>query len=223
MLEPKVCRSDRPLAIALHLRNQAVNELFYACALRPEELMVLSMASVNLEERRIKVRGKGDKDRFVPIPLAAREAMRSYLSDDGRKLLAEQLRPRETKNSRNHAETVFLSSHGRQLTGAPIREIVKSANHEATPRRLRRSRADHMVARGANIEDVQLLLGHASIETTKANYTDFPPEILREAHRKYHPRAACSSSADIGLAATTEQPADPGKAFDQRSEPKEKQ
>ncbi|NJK92815.1 MAG: tyrosine recombinase [Blastochloris sp.] len=166
----------------LGLRNKAVMEVFYASGMRVSELTGMRLEYLNLEERTVRVIGKGNKERLVLIGEEAVRALRRYLQS-GRPSLV---------NPRTGGE-VFLGNHGRKLTTARIWEVVKEGMRRAGiqknvyPHLLRHSFATHLLSRGADLRIIQELLGHANIGTTEI-YTHVDQERLMQVHRDFHPR-----------------------------------
>ncbi len=167
-----------PAADAIALRDRAILELLYASGLRVSELTGLNVADLSLDAGRILVRGKGDKERIVPLGRAAIEAIEKYLA---------QARPSLQGKGRT-AGKLFLSSRGQPLTRQWIWQLVKSSDHHASPHMMRHSCATHMVEHGADLRTVQTLLGHADIATTQV-YTHLALGRLKAVHRRHHPRA----------------------------------
>jgi integrase/recombinase XerD len=176
MLERAATAARHAEADALALRDRAILELLYAAGLRVSELTGLNVADLSLEAGRALVRGKGDKERIVPLGRAAIEALAEYLQH-GRPALARKPSPR-----------LFLSSHGHALSRGWIWQLVKQSDRQASPHMLRHSCATHMVERGADLRTVQTLLGHADIATTQV-YTHLALGRLKAVHRQHHPRA----------------------------------
>jgi integrase/recombinase XerD len=172
-------RADVPQADAIALRDRAILELLYAGGLRVSELTGLHEEDLSLDAGRVLVRGKGDKERIVPLGRAAVEAIKKYLRE-GRQLLVR-------KRGRA-AGQLFLSVRGAPLTRQWIWQLVKSADSHASPHMLRHSCATHMVEHGADLRTVQTLLGHADIATTQV-YTHLALGRLKAVHRAHHPRA----------------------------------
>jgi integrase/recombinase XerD len=184
MLERANMAATHPKACATALRDRAILELLYAGGLRVSELTALSTGDLALDSGRVQVRGKGDKERIVPLGRPALEALESYLRE-GRPHLA---RISTRKNSRHDAARLFLSLRGTPLTRQWIWHLVKASNSSASPHRLRHSCATHMVEHGADLRSVQTLLGHADIGTTQV-YTHLALGRLKKVHRDHHPRA----------------------------------
>jgi len=146
--------------------------------LRVSELTGLNVADLSLDAGRVLVRGKGDKERIVPLGRAAVDALETYLN------LA---RPELQKKGRATGR-LFLSVRGVVLTRQWIWRLVKSTDGHASPHMLRHSCATHMVEGGADLRTVQTLLGHADIATTQV-YTHLALGRLKAVHRQHHPRA----------------------------------
>jgi integrase/recombinase XerD len=175
IMEQAGAAANHPQADAVALRDRAILEVLYAGGIRVSELTGLGVADVSLAEGRILVRGKGDKERLVPLGRAAVEALETYLTR-GRPALAK----RNLK--------LFLSSRGGGLTRQWIWRLVKQADLHASPHMMRHSCATHMVENGADLRTVQTLLGHADIATTQV-YTHMALGRLKAVHRAHHPRA----------------------------------
>ena len=186
MLERAGMAASHPQANATALRDRAILELLYAGGLRVSEVTALSTGDLGLDAGRVQVRGKGDKERIVPLGRAAIAALEEYLRE-GRPHLARIRTARTQKTARQEAEWLFLSLRGMPLTRQWVWHIVKDANRDASPHRLRHSCATHMVEHGADLRSVQLLLGHADISTTQV-YTHLALGRLKAVHRKHHPR-----------------------------------
>jgi len=186
MLERAGLNASHPQAQAAALRDRAILELLYAGGLRVSEVTALSTGDLGLDAGRVQVRGKGDKERIVPLGRAALEALETYLRE-GRPHLARIRSGRKTSPARQDAACLFLSLRGMPLTRQWVWHVVKAANSAASPHRLRHSCATHMVEHGADLRSVQLLLGHADISTTQV-YTHLALGRLKAVHRDHHPR-----------------------------------
>ena len=177
-------------AAALALRDHAILELLYAGGLRVGEIVALGEEDLHLDQARAQVRGKGDKERIVPLGRKAVEALDEYVKL-GRPVLANAGMQR----------ALFLSYRGHALTRQWVWEMVRAAAgspdgsvHKASPHMLRHSCATHMVEHGADLRSVQRLLGHADIATTQV-YTHVAMEHLKRVHREHHPRGKRRSAA----------------------------
>ena len=194
MLERAAMAADHPQARATALRDRAILELLYGGGLRVSEVTGLSTGDLALDAGRVQVRGKGDKERIVPLGRSALEALEEYLRE-GRPHLARISTARRTGGSRQDSARLFLSLRGMPLTRQWVWHLVKSADKSATPHKLRHSCATHMVEHGADLRSVQLLLGHADISTTQV-YTHLALGRLKAVHRQHHPRAAARPEAE---------------------------
>jgi integrase/recombinase XerD len=166
-------------ADGLALRNHAILELLYGGGLRVAEICSLHVEDLQLDSGRAQVRGKGDKERIVPLGRAAVDALERYLKL-GRPELSDGTMQR----------ALFLSVRGKPLTRQWVWEMVRSAapvGAKASPHKLRHSCATHMVEHGADLRSVQTLLGHADIATTQV-YTHVALGRLKQVHRMHHPR-----------------------------------
>ncbi len=184
MLDGAEQAANHPQARATHLRDRAILELLYAGGLRVSEVTSLSTSDLTLDLGRVMVRGKGDRERIVPLGVTALAALTFYLRE-GRPHLA---RVRSFAN-RADAARLFLSLRGMPLTRQTIWQMVKSASGGASPHTLRHSCATHMVEHGADLRSVQVLLGHADISTTQV-YTHLALGRLKAVHRLHHPRGS---------------------------------
>jgi integrase/recombinase XerD len=164
----------------LALRDHAILELLYAGGLRVGEICALRVSDVRLEQQRAQVRGKGDKERIVPLGRKACEAIQAYL---------ERGRPGLASNATGLQRAMFLSVRGNALTRQWVWEMVRSCSDgkSASPHKLRHSCATHMVEHGADLRSVQTFLGHADIATTQV-YTHVALGHLKAVHRLHHPR-----------------------------------
>ncbi len=157
-------------------RDRAMLELLYSCGLRVSELTALRLSDLFFGEGYIRVTGKGDKQRLVPVSNIAREKVMLYLDD------------RRTKDTKS-TDTIFLSNRGKKLTRVMIFTIIRDAveragiNKRVSPHTFRHSFATHLLAGGAGIRQVQEMLGHESIVTTEI-YTHLDTSRLRETVEK---------------------------------------
>jgi integrase/recombinase XerD len=171
---------------AYPLRDRALLELLYATGCRASELSSLTLPDMHLSERFCRCHGKGDKQRITPLGRRAVDAVEAYLQQERPRL--SSLSPREA------SEWVLLSRSGRRLRREAIWELVKKYAIVAgipgniSPHTLRHSFATHLLAGGADLRQVQVMLGHASIATTQI-YTHVDGSRLKRIHAKYHPRA----------------------------------
>lgn len=170
----------------LEIRDWAMLELMYATGVRISEIVSLRLRDLDLDERLVRVRGKGAKERIVPFGRAALEALGKYLQD---------ARPTLSRASQKGGEGVlFLARRGRPLTRKGAWDVVRrhvaaaGIRKRVTPHTLRHTFATHLLQGGADIAAVQEMLGHADISTTQI-YTHLDRTYLSEVHRRYHPRA----------------------------------
>lgn len=187
MLERAAMAASHPQARATALRDRAILELLYGGGLRVSEVTSLNTSDLALDMGRVQVRGKGDKERIVPLGRACVEALESYLAE-GRPHLSRISTARRGQFSRNEQSRLFLSLRGMPLTRQWVWHLVKLADSSASPHTLRHSCATHMVEHGADLRSVQTLLGHADISTTQV-YTHLALGHLKDVHRQHHPRA----------------------------------
>jgi integrase/recombinase XerD len=173
-------------ADGLALRDHAILELLYAGGLRVAEICGLHVEDLNLDAGRALVRGKGDKERIVPLGRSAIEALEHYLKIGRPELMSGAMQ-----------RALFLSVRGKPLTRQWVWEMVRAASPsgtKASPHKLRHSCATHMVEHGADLRSVQTLLGHADIATTQV-YTHVALGRLKQVHRMHHPRGKSRSNA----------------------------
>ena len=155
---------------ALAVRNRALVELVYSCGLRSAEAVALDLADVDFEQEAVHVRGKGGKERVVPLGEIAAFAVSQYVRD-GRPALA-----------RGACDAMFLSMRGRRLDTSTLRRLVPN------PHRLRHSYATHLLEGGADLRTIQELLGHSSLSTTQI-YSHVDARRLRKVYDHAHPRS----------------------------------
>jgi len=166
----------------LEIRDRALLELLYACGLRIAEACSVRLENLDEEGGVIRVTGKGNKTRMIPVGRAALEALTFYLTNARPKLV-----------SARSGAAIFLSVRGHPLTPARIWQLVrhyaKLAGIEESihPHQLRHSFATHLLAGGADLRIIQEMLGHASIATTQI-YTQVDRGLLKSVHQKFHPR-----------------------------------
>lgn len=168
---------------AVELRNAAILEILYATGIRVGELTSLNIQDINFSSHTIKVTGKGNKQRVVPFGVPAYKALSAWISKDGREILL--------RNSVE--EAVFLGARGKRIDQRLVRQIVhdeaKSAHvPDISPHALRHSAATHMLNGGADLREVQELLGHSSLNTTQ-RYTHVSIESLKRKYSQAFPRA----------------------------------
>jgi len=183
-----------PYSATLAARDQAMLEVFYAGALRVSELVNAKLEDLKLDAGYMLVRGKGDKERVVPLGRSAQDALTEYLAQ-ARPGLAGGKRSEASANvaaSSRNSPLLFIARGGRKLTRQRIWQMVRAASASsgriASPHMLRHSCATHMVENGADLRTVQTILGHADISTTQV-YTHLALDRLRTVYQKHHPRA----------------------------------
>jgi integrase/recombinase XerD len=180
MLRTDVSQSAGKHSEALVLRNRAMLEVFYAGAVRVSEIVSLKLEDVKLDMGYVLVRGKGDKERIVPLGRSAQEALSSYLREARPKLAAGKNSP-----------FLFIARGAKKLTRQRVWQVVgiaSGAGRHASPHMLRHSCATHMVENGADLRTVQTILGHSDISTTQV-YTHVALDRLKSVYAKHHPRA----------------------------------
>lgn len=166
-------------------RDVAILEVLYATGCRATEVCRLRIADVSFSERHLKCEGKGGKQRMVPIGMRAIESIERYLDPLRAELAAKRSPP---------PEALFLSRSGRELDRVQLWRLVKHYARRAeidpaiSPHSLRHSFATHLLAGGADLRQVQEMLGHASIQTTQI-YTHVEHSRLKRVHQQFHPRA----------------------------------
>lgn len=164
-------------------RNKAILETLYSCGLRVSELTNLKISDLFFEEGFIKVTGKGDKQRFVPIGPSTQKYITIYVKEIRSHITISPL----------YKDTLFLNRRGKQLTRAMIFTIIKQLakkiglNKNISPHTFRHSFATHLLENGADLRAIQLMLGHESITTTEI-YMHVDRSHLKEVLTKYHPR-----------------------------------
>ncbi len=170
-------------------RDRALLELLYGTGARISEVVGLSLGDVVAADGLLRVVGKGDKERLVPLGSMARAALDDWLAPAGRAAMAPERWAR-----RDDADALFLNRRGRRLgrqsawDAVHARAVAAGLGERVSPHVLRHSCATHLLARGADIRVVQELLGHASIATTQL-YTKVTADHLRRAYENAHPRA----------------------------------
>ena len=166
----------------LGIRNKAILELLYATGARVSEVTAIQMDWINLEYGYVKCRGKGSKERIVPLGTKAIEAIQNYL----------KVSRSEIKNSQ-YSSYLFLSKAGKPLRRENIWKIVRDCalragiHEHISPHKLRHSFATHLLENGADIRSVQEMLGHVNISTTQI-YTHVSKQHLKAVHQQFHPR-----------------------------------
>jgi integrase/recombinase XerC len=171
--------SDEPL----DLRDRAALELLYASGIRVGELVAIDLVDVGFDERLVRVKGKGKKERLVPFGKKAEVSLRTYL----------RARP-DLLKGRLGQNAFFLNYKGGRLTSRSVERIVgkyirrTAVSRKISPHSLRHSFASHLLSRGADLRVIQELLGHASLATTQ-KYTHLDLKQLLDVYKKSHPRS----------------------------------
>ncbi len=173
------------------LRDRAILEVLYSTGMRVAELVSRDILNLDFESEMLRVRGKGNKERLVPVGRPALEAVRAWLP------LRETLitdRARRGRDTEEGKKALFLNGRGSRLTTRSVERLVKAYGERAgipqivTPHALRHSFATHLLEMGADLRSVQELLGHASLSTTQ-RYTHLTLDHLTEVYDKAHPNA----------------------------------
>jgi integrase/recombinase XerD len=181
---------------ALATRDGAMLEVFYAGALRVSEVINAKLEDLKLDVGYMLVRGKGDKERVVPLGKSAQAALTQYLAH-ARPALAAGKQSSKSATAPvqvlpKSSPLLFIARGARKLTRQRVWQMVKAASsasgRSASPHMLRHSCATHMVENGADLRTVQTILGHADISTTQV-YTHLALDRLRTVYQKHHPRA----------------------------------
>ena len=163
-------------------RNKTIIEVLYGTGIRVSELIELKLSNIFFKENILKVTGKGNKERFVPLGKIALIEIKKYLNDRDK-----------LKINSKFSDILFLNRYGRQLTRSMIFKIINDSSKNAeidkkiSPHTLRHSYATHLLKNGADLRTIQLILGHESITTTEI-YTHLDTFHLEDVLKKYHPR-----------------------------------
>ena len=163
-------------------RNKTIIEVLYGTGIRVSELTDLKLSNIFFDENILKVTGKGNKERFVPLGKIASIEIKKYLSDRDK-----------LKINSKFSDILFLNRYGRQLTRSMIFKVINDYSKNAkidkkiSPHTLRHSYATHLLKNGADLRTIQLILGHESITTTEI-YTHLDTFHLEDVLKKYHPR-----------------------------------
>ena len=165
------------------IRDKAMLSILYSCGLRVSELITLSLTNLFIEDDIIKIFGKGNKERMVPIGKIGKKDLLIYIND---------VRPIYARKS-NSKGILFLSNRGKQISRKTVWNIIKSSalssgiDKNVSPHTFRHSFASHLLEGGAGLRVVQELLGHSNISTTQI-YTHLDQTYLKEIHKEFHPR-----------------------------------
>jgi integrase/recombinase XerD len=164
-------------------RNKCMIEVLYGCGLRVSELIELRISNINFKEKFMKIDGKGDKMRLVPLADFTIKLMKNYI-----KTVRSQL-----KINQKHEDVLFLNSRGTSMSRVIVFIIIKELadkagiNKKISPHTFRHSFATHLLQNGADLRFIQEMLGHSSITTTQI-YTHLENEELRQTILDFHPR-----------------------------------
>jgi integrase/recombinase XerD len=181
MLAEKQPQNETARTHALALRDRAMIELLYAGGVRVSEVADASLEDLKLDMGYVLVRGKGDKERMVPLGVPAQQALQQYLKNG-----------RDVISKKRNSPLLFLGTGAHRLTRQRVWQLVGKASlasgRHASPHMLRHSCATHMVENGADLRTVQTILGHSDISTTQI-YTHVALDRLKSVYAKHHPRA----------------------------------
>lgn len=173
-----------PIGKPYGLRDRAILETLYATGMRVSELRTVKGSQLLFEHDLVRVIGKGNKERLVPIGKVAQDWVERY---------RRQARPQLVRKGRQNDDILFLNSHGGMLSRNALWKMTRSyataaeITHDVHPHTFRHSFATHLLEGGADLRAVQEMLGHEDITTTQI-YTHIDREYLREVHRTFHPR-----------------------------------
>ena len=165
-------------------RNKTIIEILYGTGIRVSELIELKISNIFFKENLIRVLGKGDKERFVPIGLKAKKSIIDYINNDRKSQKIE-----ESSN-----DILILSKYGKKITRHMIFTLIKNISKKSgitkkiSPHTFRHSFASHLLKNGADLRTIQLILGHENITTTEI-YTHLDSKHLLNVMKKYHPRS----------------------------------
>ena len=165
------------------LRNQAIIEIMYSCGLRVSELTEMKISNIFFDESLIKILGKGNKERFIPLSSIAKKLLYNYIEYNRKKLSYDK----------QSVDIVFLNNRGKKLTRVMVYNIINDAaleakiNKKISPHTLRHSFATHLIENGADIISIQKMMGHENVVTTE-KYLHVNKKHLVETMIKFHPR-----------------------------------
>ena len=165
------------------LRNQTIIEIMYSCGLRVSELTEMKISNIFFDESLIKILGKGNKERFIPLSSIAKKLLYNYIKYNRKKLSCDK----------QSVDIVFLNNRGRKLTRVMVYNIINDAaleakiNKKISPHTLRHSFATHLIENGADIISIQKMMGHENVVTTE-KYLHVNKKHLVETMIKFHPR-----------------------------------
>ena len=167
---------------ALGLRDKAILELMYGAGLRISEVIQLKSNNIYLDDNFVRVLGKGNRERVIPLGIKAKQSMKIYLNEIRCKLAKEKT-----------TQCFFLNHRGQPLSRQGLWKIIKGYGKKLgiasilTPHTLRHSFATHLVEKGADLRSIQMMLGHSSISTTEI-YTHVSKDKVKQIYDKFHPR-----------------------------------
>jgi len=171
---------SKPQNEALSLRDKAILEIIYSSGLRVSEVINIKVSDINFEAGFITVKGKGSKERVVPVNETTLQTIKAYINE---------LRPSILK--RRNSDILFLAKGGKQMTRQRVWQLIKryskGLSMEVSPHTLRHCFASHLLDGGADLKALQKMLGHTDISTTQI-YTRVTPERLKRIIKQYHPR-----------------------------------
>ena len=176
-------------------RDRAILELFYASGLRLSELVAIDLEDLNLNDRMVRVMGKGGKERILPFNQSTVAALKAWMKD--RAAIVTPRQKAEGKRQKKAGDPLFMNYRGTRLTGRSVDRLLRryvaqcSTRMGISPHALRHSFATHLLQRGADLRAIQELLGHARLSTTQ-RYTHVNAAQLIDVYRKAHPRASKS-------------------------------
>ncbi len=183
-LEVELLMNAPDISLPAGKRDRALLETLYATGLRVSELVGIDVNDLNWDEELVKVRGKGNKERIVPIGRQAKQALKAYINES-RLLLA--------RKNENPNTALFLNKYGQRLSQRSVRNIINkyveeiALNQKISPHTLRHSFATHMLNNGADLRSVQELLGHVKLSTTQI-YTHLTRDSIKDIYNDTHPR-----------------------------------
>ncbi len=169
------------------IRNQAILELLYSCGIRVSELTGLNLSDIDFKERLVRVIGKGNRERIVPVGKKALSAIEKYIEQ------TQMIRKKAHNSTKSFVNPLFLNKNGGRLSSRSVSSIIKdfvrryNLADNITPHSFRHTYATHMLDGGADLRSVQELLGHASLSTTQ-RYTHVSLDKLMEVYDRAHPR-----------------------------------
>ena len=165
------------------LRNQTIIEIMYSCGLRVSELTEMKISNIFFDESLIKILGKGNKERFIPLSSTAKKLLYNYITYNRKNL----------SQDKQSIDIVFLNNRGKKLTRVMVYNIINDAaleakiNKKISPHTLRHSFATHLIENGADIISIQKMMGHENVVTTE-KYLHVNKKHLIETMIKFHPR-----------------------------------